>query len=339
MSPDPIPSEKTSALTMRALRVHGYGPEHGIVLDQMPVPEPGPGQIRLRVTAVGISFVDLLLARGGYQVRPEPPFVPGTEFCGVVDAIGPATDTPLQIGDLVCGTRQGAWAEYICLDPDRAHRLAPGASPTSAAVLMAPFTTALHALRDRGQLRSGETVLVLGAAGSVGHASIQLARVLGARVIAAASSAAKRESALAAGAEAAVDSTRPEWKDEVKALTRPGGVDVVVDTVGGELTDPAFRTLGWGGRHLMVGFAAGQIPSLKANLAIVKGAALIGVDMRQAAERDPAHAAALRRELLTLYGQSRIQPLVHSVWPLERFAEAAVCAQARDTLGRVVVTL
>jgi len=321
---------------MKALRVHGDGPQDGIVLDEVPLPEPGPGQLRVRVAACGISFVDLLLARGAYQVRPEPPFVPGSEFCGVVDAIGADTVTPLAVGDLVCGTRQGAWAEAICIAADRAHRLPAHALPVEAAVLVAPYATALHALQDRAHLSAGETVLVLGASGSVGHAAVQLARLAGARVIAAASSPAKRAAAAAAGAEATVDSSAADWKDAVKALAGPGGVDVVVDTVGGEATDAAFRTLGWEGRHLMVGFAGGQIGLLKTNLSIVKGASLIGVDFRQAGERDPSRAAALRDQVVALYAEGRIRPLVHSVLPVARFAEAAALAQNRATIGRVV---
>jgi NADPH2:quinone reductase len=323
---------------MRALRVHGYDAGDGIVLDTLPRPEPGPGQVRLRVRACGISFVDLLLARGGYQVRPEPPFVPGSEFCGVVDAIGPGTATPLRAGDLACGTRQGAWAEFICVAADRAHRVDAGTPVAEAAVLVAPFATALHALRERGHARAGDTVLVLGAGGGVGHAAVQIARVLGARTIAAASDAAKRAAAQAAGADALVDSAQPDWKDAVKAAAGPRGVDLVFDTVGGDATDAAFRTLGWGGRHLMVGFAGGRIGALKTNLAIVKGAALVGVDFRQAGERDPAGAAALREEVVALHAQGRIRPLVHTVLPVERFTQAAALAQDRATVGRVVVT-
>ncbi|MFT3820834.1 MAG: NADPH:quinone oxidoreductase family protein [Rubrivivax sp.] len=323
---------------MRALRVHGYGPGDGIVLDEMPLPAPGAGQLRLRVQACGISFVDLLLARGGYQLRPEPPFVPGSEFCGVVDAIGPGTATPLQVGDLVCGTRQGAWAEHLCIDAGRAHRVGAGTPAAEAAVLVAPFATALYALRERGHARAGDTVLVLGAGGGVGHAAVQMARQLGVRVIAAASDAAKRAAAQAAGADALVDSAQPDWKDAVKALAGPRGVDLVFDTVGGDTTDAAFRTLGWGGRHLMVGFAGGRIGALKTNLAIVKGAALVGVDFRQAGERDPAAAAALREEVVALHAQGRIRPLLHRVLPVERFAEAAALAQDRATIGRVVFT-
>ncbi len=322
---------------MRALRVHGYGPGDGIVLDELPMPEPGAGQVRIRVAACAISFVDLLLARGAYQVRPAPPFVPGSEFSGIVDAIGPHTTTSLQVGDSVCGTRQGAWADCICVDADRVHRLDANAPLIESAALMAPFATALYALCDRGRLSSGDTVLVLGAAGAVGHAAVQVARHRGAHVIAVAGNAAKCAAATAAGADAVVDSRNPRWKDDVKTLAGSRGVDIVVDTIGGDATDTAFRTLGWDGRHLMIGFAGGQIGALKTNLAIVKGASLIGVDFRQAGDRNPQRAAALREEVITLNAQGSLRPQVHSVLPLDRFAEAAARVQDRSTIGRVLI--
>ncbi len=324
--------------TMKALRVHGYEPQHGIQCDELPVPEPGPGQVRVRVAACGISFVDLLLARGGYQVRPNPPFIPGSEFCGVLDAVAPGVQTPLQPGQLVCGTRQGAWAQFICVDTGRVHRVGPQASVTEAAVLMAPYATALYALLDRGHLRAGETVLVLGATGAVGHAAVQLARLLGAQVLAVASTPAKREAALQAGAHQVLDPADPEWKAQVRQHAGAAGVGLVFDTVGGDLTDTAFRTLGWEGRHLMVGFASGHIHALKSSLAIVKGASLIGVDYRQAGERAPVRATAIRDEVATLYAQGRLRPRVHSVLPFAQFDEAARLAQDRHTLGRVVFT-
>src|SRR3989344_5451773 len=185
----------------------------------------------------------------------------------------------LQRGARVCGTRMGAWSEYVCLPRPLAYALLPQADFTEGSVLMASFFTALYALRERGALREGETLLVLGASGGVGHAAVQLGKVLGPRVIAAASTEAKREAARAAGADDTVDSSSADWKDHVKALA-PKGVDVVYDPVGGDATDAGFRTLGWNGRLLMIGFAGGQIGQLKTNLSIAKGAALVGVDAR-----------------------------------------------------------
>ena len=322
---------------MKALRVHGYGPDDHIVLDEVPVPEPRAGEVRVRVHACGISFVDLLLARGGYQVRPTPPFVPGSEFSGVVDAIGPDTTTDLKPGDRVAVTRQGAWAESVCVPATSVFALPADASFVEGAVLLAAFGTALYALRERGHLRPGETLLVLGATGSVGHAAVQSGKLLGARVIAAASTARKRDAALAAGADDVVDATG-DWKDAVKTLTAPRGVDVVLDTVGGDATDAAFRTLGWGGRHLMVGFAGGTIHALKSNLALVKGGSLIGVDFRQSGERDGSLAHDVKQDAMTMYRAGRIKPLVSHVLPLARFEEATALVGDRAGFGRVVFT-
>lgn len=321
---------------MKALQVLGYGPNDRISLGEIPTPSPGPGQVRVRVHACGISYVDLLLARGAYQVRPTPPFVPGSEYSGTVDAVGPDTPTTLRPGDTVCGTRQGAWAELVCVPADRAHGVPAGADMDEAGVATASAYTALYALRERAHVQSGETVLVLGAAGAVGHAAVQVAKALGARVIAMGSSAAKRSAAQAAGADAVVDSAT-DWKDTVKQAAGRGGVDVVFDPVGGAATDTAFRTLGWGGRHLMVGFAGGEIGSLKTNLAIVKGASLVGVDVRQFGEHEPARAAALQRDCVAWFGQGRVRPLVRCVMPVERFEEAAELAQDRAGIGRVVL--
>src|SRR3989344_4911199 len=210
----------SEVFVMKTLLVHSYQSDGGIQLQDVPLPEPRDGEVRVRVHACGVSFVDLLLARGNYQVKP------------------------------------------------------PQADFTEGSVLMASFFTALYALRERGALREGETLLVLGASGGVGHAAVQLGKVLGARVIAAASTEAKREAARAAGADDTVDSSSADWKDHVKALA-PKGVDVVYDPVGGDATDAGFRTLGWNGRLLMIGFARGQIGQLKTNLSIVKGAALV----------------------------------------------------------------
>jgi NADPH2:quinone reductase len=324
------------ALTMRALRTHDYAAGAMPTLDRLPRPACGAGEVRVRVQACGVSFVDLLLMEGAYQVRPALPFVPGSEFSGVVDAVADADSAGLRVGDRVCGTRQGAWAEYLGLPAQALQRVDAHAPWHETAVLVAPYATALYALRHRARLAAGETLLVLGAGGAVGHAAVQLGALLGARVLAGASAPAKRAAALAAGAEAVFDTGGP-WKDAVRALAGQAGVQVVFDPVGGAATDTGFRTLGWGGRHLMVGFAGGEIGALKTNLPIVKGADLLGVDFRQAVARDPQAAAEARREVVALYTAGRLRPLVHAQLPVERFAEAAALVRARTTLGRVVL--
>lgn len=321
---------------MHALRVHNY--QDGVRLDALPMPEPGPGEVRVRVQASGVSFVDMLLARGEYQMRPPLPFIGGSEFAGVVDALGPGIEGSLALGERVSGSiAGGAWAQYLCVPAANLHHAGATVPIEEAAVLNVPYGTALYALRDRGQLQHGETVLVLGASGAVGHAAVQLAKLLGARVIAAASSAAKRDAALEAGAHEVVDAGDPTaWKDRVRALA-PRGVDIVLDTVGGELTDLAFRTLGWGGRHLMVGFAGGQIGALRSNLAIVKGASLVGVDIRQFGEREPVKFRALMADVTAFHREGRIRPRIAASFPLEQFSQAAIQVLARDTVGRILI--
>lgn len=321
---------------MHVLRVHDV--DVGPVLDTVPAPLPGPGEVRVSVQACGVSFFDLLIARGGYQWRPPLPFVVGSEFAGVVDALGPGSDAPFAIGDRVCGTASiGAWAQQLCLPAAALHAVAPQASIEEAAVLNTPYGTALYGLRERGHLQPGETVLVLGATGSVGYAAVQLARALGARVIAAATGVAKGIAAREAGAHEVVDLADPGWKDQVKALAGPRGVDVVFDPIGGAAMDTAFRTLGWGGRHLVVGFASGQIGSLRGNLTIVKGGALIGVDLRQFREREPEAARRLLQDVAALHRDGRIRPLIAARFPIARHAEAFALAQTRATVGRVLL--
>lgn len=321
---------------MQVLRVHDF--EVGPRLDTLPEPTPGPGEVRVQVQACGVSFFDLLIARGGYQWRPPLPFVVGSEFAGVVEALGDAVGSAFAVGDRVCGsTAIGAWSQRLCVPVAALHAVAAQASIDEAAVLNTPYGTALYALRERGHLQSCETVLVLGATGSVGYAAVQLATALGARVIGAATGPAKCAAAREAGAHEVVDLADDGWKDRVKALAGPKGVDVVLDPVGGSLMDTAFRTLGWGGRHLVVGFASGQIGSLRGNLSIVKGGSLIGVDLRQFREREPAAARRLLQDVAALHRDGRIRPRIAARFPLDRHAEAFAVAQDRSTVGRVLL--
>lgn len=321
---------------MQALRVHAF--DQPLQLDTLSTPEPAPGQLRVRVAAVGISFFDMLIARGGYQWRPGLPFTVGSEFAGVVEAVGEGV-SGWAIGEPVCGSSSiGAWCGQLCLPADGLFRAAPGAPLDEAAVLVMPYGTALYALRERGRLRAGETVLVLGATGSIGDAAVQLARHLGARVIAGVSGPAKAAAARASGAHEVVDVAAADWKDQVKALAGPRGVDIVVDPVGGDATDTAFRTLGWQGRHLVLGFASGRIGQLKANLTIVKGASLIGVDLRQFREREPEAAQRLFADVVALHRDGHVKPRVVARYPFAQHADAFARAADRATVGRAILT-
>lgn len=321
---------------MLALRVHDVA--QPLRLDDLPLPEPRPGEARVRVQACGISFFDLLIVRGGYQWRPPLPFVVGSEFAGVVEALGEGVGPAWAVGDRVCGSVSiGAWTQALCTPVYNLQPVAPQASIEEAAVLHMPYGTALYALRERGRLQPGETVLVLGATGSVGHAAVQVAKAMGARVIGAATGPAKCTAVRAAGADEVVDTGAGDWKTQVKALAAPGGVDVVVDPVGGEAMDAAFRTLGWGGRHLVVGFAGGQIGSLRGNLTIVKGASLVGVDLRQFREREPAAARRLAGDVAALHRDGRVSPRIAARFGLAQHAEALARAGDRQTPGRVLL--
>ena len=323
---------------MQALQTHGIESLDLLRLDELPAPEPASGQIRVRVQASAIAFVDLLLARGLYQIKPALPFSPGSEYAGVVDAVAPDAATDLRPGDAVAGLMfVGAWREQVCVDPRTVQRLPAGTPPEQGALIPAPYATALYALDQRGHLAPGETVLVLGAAGGVGWAAVELAKAMGARVIAAASTEAKRAAVRQAGADAVVDPRDSDWKDQVKQWSGGRGVDVVVDPVGGAATETAFRTLGWGGRHLVIGFAAGSIPKLPTNLALLKGAALVGVDVRQFGERQPDAKAANLQRVFALHAQGRLRPRIAQVLPLAQYREAIALAQAPDTVGRVVL--
>lgn len=321
---------------MQALCVLGYEGLHRWLLQDLQEPQPGAGEVQVRVEANAVSYVDLLLAHGLYQIKPGPPFVPGTEFCGVITRCGPDVPSILEPGMRVTGTVfGGAWAETVCAPWTAVCPVPPEADAGAAASLPITFATALYALRHRGNLKPGETVLVLGAAGGVGLASIQVAKALGAQVIAGAGGPLKCAASTEAGADQAIDTSHPGWRQQVQAVSG-GGVDVVVDPVGGDLTDAAFRILRWGGRHLVVGFAEGSIPALRANLPLLKGAAMVGVDVRQFREREPEAARANLADVVDLFSKGRVRPKVAATYPVADWPLAMAAAQSRQTVGRVV---
>jgi NADPH2:quinone reductase len=300
---------------------------------------PGPGEVRYAVHAAAVSYVDVLIAAGRYQFRPPVPFIPGTECAGVVERVG-AGVTGFKPGDRVIGRPAGGAFREAGVTP--AHELVllpPDLSLVEGAAFKVSYTTAYHALVQRARLQAGETVLVLGAAGAIGRAAVQIAKALGARVIASGSSAEKRSLATAAGADVAIDATSSSWRDDLRDANGGQPVDVVVDPVGGEATEPAFRALAWNGRHLVIGFVGGGIPKLPTNLALLKGAALIGVDVRQFALREPRQAAENIASLLHLHALHDLRPAIGSTFALERFAEAMQLAASGRALGRVVLTM
>jgi len=322
----------------RAVRADELGPpENYVLVEQDPGP-PSPTQVRISIRAAGISFVDVLTAGGGYQVKPPVPFIPGSECAGVIEAVG-AEVTGLAVGDKVVASGWGGmFAEAVNL-PARVVRKMPEAlSFEEAAVFPVSYATAWHALVDRGQLKAGESLLVLGAGGATGYAAVQIGKLLGARVIGSASDESKRNLAVAAGANAVVDARGADWREAVKAANGGKGVDVVFDPVGGDATDPAFRSLAWNGRHLVIGFPGGMT-ALKTNLPLLKGASLVGVDVRQFGIFEPEKSEANRDTVFALAGEGRLRPAVARTYPLEEFRAAMADAAAGKSAGRIVLIM
>lgn len=320
-----------------AVMANELGPVSNYALRETPSIPLAAGQVRVALRAAGISYVDVLMAEGGYQVRPPVPFCPGSEGSGVVSEIA-ADVSGVAVGDaVVCSSWGGLLAEEIVLPAASVQPMPAGMSFETAAVLPVSYVTAWHALVDRGQVRAGETVLVLGAGGATGYAAIQVAKHLGARVIASAGSPDKRALALAGGADAVVDAKGDDWRGAVKVANGGKGVDVVFDPVGGEATEAAFRSLGWNGRHLVIGFPGG-IPALRTNLALLKGASLIGVDIRQFGVFEPEKSAANRQQVFALASTGAFVPAIARAWPLADYAEAMEAAKSGRLAGRVVVT-
>ena len=305
---------------------------------EAPIPTPGPGQVRIRVKACGVGYVEALTALGGYQVKPPLPNTPGGEVAGLVDAMGKGVSA-VQLGDRVMTYVGGGFAEYALAAAAGLTPIPELASFEEAAIFRVNYQTAIHGLRDRAQVAPGERLLVFGAAGGVGVAAVQVGRALGAEVIAACSSPEKRAFALAHGAQAAIDTEADGWRDRLKALTSGKGIDVVYDPVCGPLFEAAFRSLTWRGRHLVVGFVGGPIPALPANLTLMKGAALVGVDIRQAGIFEAERMRANSAELLQWLADGRIRPPVGRVFPFEQFREALAFARTGTGLGKAVLSI
>ncbi len=300
------------------------------------VPEPRAGQVRIRIAAIGVGYVDALVALGRYQVKPTPPHVPGTEISGVIDALGEGV-AGIAVGDRVLAMGTRGFADYALAPAAMTVPLPPTLTFEQGASLPLNYLTALHGLRDRAGTNDGEQVLVLGAAGGVGIAAVQVARALGARVIAAASSDEKRAFALVHGAHEAIDTDPQGWRDRLKATLNGAPLNIAFDPVCGPLFEPAFRSLGWGGRHLVVGFVGGPIPALPSNLPLMKGAALVGVDVRQFMLFEAPVAQGHLRKLANWAADGRISPPVGRVFEWNDFGEALTFALGGQGVGKTVL--
>lgn len=319
---------------MRAAVCHQVGNDAGVEVGELPDPVAGPGQVEIAVTAAGVNFPDLLMVRGLYQFRPEAPFAPGMEVAGTVTAsedAGYTTGSPV-----MAYLSHGGWAERVVVDATQVFPI-PAAMPLEvAAVLPIAYGTAIHALVDRAGLQPGETLVVLGAAGGVGLAAVQLGRILGARVIAVVGSDDKATAATAAGAEAVVRYDRDDVRDRLRALA-PDGVNVVFDPVGGDVTEAAFRSLGWGGRLLVIGFASGSIASLPANLPLLKGSAMVGVFWGRFAELEPDANRSHMGTLCAWWAEGSIDPHITGRYRLDDAAQALHRIAGRQVIGKLVV--
>ncbi len=304
---------------------------------ELPTPEPGPGQVRVAIRAASLNFPDLLIVRNEYQVKPPLPFVPGSEYAGVVEAVGEGV-TRLRPGDPIaaCGGT-GGFATHAVVDARLAVPLPADFAFDAAAALLLTYGTSHHALLDRGALRAGETLLVLGAAGGVGTAAVQIAKTVGARVIAAASSDEKCDLCRQIGADATINYGGANLRDKLKALTGGKGPDVVYDPVGGDLAEAAFRSIAWRGRYLVIGFAQGGIPALPWNLPLLKGASIVGVFWGDFARREPEANARMIAELIEWQRQGRIAPVIDRRLPMRELPAAFERMASRKVRGKLVL--
>jgi NADPH:quinone reductase len=304
----------------------------------IPTPEPKPGEVRVAIRAASLNFPDLLIVQNKYQMKPPLPFVPGSELSGTVDAVGEGVKH-LKVGDAVAAFGgMGGFATHACIDARLVMPLPPGFAFDDASAFICTYGTTHHALIDRAQLKAGETVLVLGAAGGVGTAAIQIAKAVGARVIAAASSDEKCTTCRELGADETINYSKANIRDELKTLTGGKGPDVVYDPVGGDLAEPVFRSIAWRGRYLVIGFAQGAIPSLPLNLALLKGASVVGVFWGEFAKREPQHNAKSLAELAAWYAQGKIKPVIDTRLPMPQLQQAFERMGSRQVVGKLVMT-
>ncbi|HDS1696865.1 MULTISPECIES: NADPH:quinone oxidoreductase family protein [Pseudomonas] len=322
---------------MKAVLCKTLGPARNLVLEEVASPLPKKNEILLDVQAAGVNFPDTLIIEGKYQFQPPLPFSPGGEAAGVVAAIGEKAGA-FQVGDRVMAlTGWGAFAEQVAVPFYNVLPIPASMDFTTAAAFGMTYGTSMHALRQRGQLQAGETLLVLGASGGVGLAAVEIGKAMGARVIAAASSAEKLAVAKAAGADELIDYSQANLREEIKRLTGGQGVDVIYDPVGGELFEQAVRGLAWNGRLLVVGFASGSIPQLAANLVLLKGAAVLGVFWGAFAQRQPEDNAANFRQLFAWHAEGKLKPLVSQTYPLAEAGAAIEKLGQRQAVGKLVV--
>lgn len=331
---------------MRAVLCKEYGPPENLVVEELPSPTPGKGQVVLSVKACGVNFPDVLIIQNKYQFKPPLPFSPGGEVAGTVKELGEGV-THVKVGDRVIGsTGWGGYAEEVAVDAARLIPIPDEMEFTTASAFVMTYGTSHHALKDRAAIKPGETLLVMGAAGGVGLAAVELGKAMGATVIAAASTQEKVDVCLAHGADKGIvypsgQLTRDDQKkfgEQLKALFGDKGVDVIYDPVGDAYAEPALRSIAWEGRYLVVGFAAGEIPKIPLNLALLKGCQIVGVFWGAFVARNPKANQENLKELMGLFNSGKIKPHVSATYPLEKAADALNAMANREVKGKVVLT-
>src|SRR5689334_1821145 len=327
---------------MRAVIVREFGPLESLAIGEFPTAAPGPQDVLLEIHATAANFVDLLVIGGKYQFLPARPFVPGKLPAGVVAKVGPAVTT-LKPGDRVLAmAEQGGYGEFVAVLAAQCFRLPDRMSFVDAASMSLAFDTAWFALRDRARLQAGDSVLVLGATGGVGLAAVQLAKAMGAKVLAGVSSKDKAAIAHEAGADAVIDLSAPDLRDslraQVYAVTDNRGADIVLDPLGGDIFDAALRAVAWRGRLVVIGFAAGRIPTLKANYLLLKNIEVSGLQVSDYRKRMPERMAACFKEIFALYEAGKVKPGPTTVVPIDKFATALADIRDRRARGRIVLS-
>jgi NADPH2:quinone reductase len=309
-----------------------------LIWKEMPTPVPQVGEVLVAIRAASLNFPDILIVQNKYQMKPLLPFVPGSEYAGVVEAVGDGVAN-VKVGDPVAAfAGTGGFGTHAVVKAALVMPLPPGFAFDDASAFVLTYATTHHALLDRAALKAGETVLILGAAGGVGTAAIQIAKAAGARVIAAASSDAKCALCRSLGADATINYGAGNIRDEIKTLTDGKGPDVVYDPVGGDLAEPVFRSIAWRGRYLVVGFAQGGIPELPWNLALLKGASIVGVFWGEFARREPNANAKALAQLAQWYAQGKVKPVIDQRLPMEQLPRAFEIMAARQVRGKLVMT-
>lgn len=322
---------------MKAVLCRQWGPPESLVVEEVASPVPGPGEVRIDVHAAGVNFPDSLIIQKKYQVQPELPFSPGAEVAGVVESVGEGV-TACRPGDrVIANVPWGGYAQQIVVPAARIVPMPEGMDFATASAYVLAYGTGLFALKDRAKLAAGETLLVLGAAGGVGIAAVEIGKALGAYVIAAASSEDKLALCREHGADATIDYAKENLRERMAALTSGNGPDVIYDPVGGSMTEQAFRSIAWEGRHLVIGFAAGEIPKMPLNLPLLKTASLVGAFWGAFVQRDPKRTREHMRELFALYGSGKVRPPITRTYSLEQAAQALRDVMDRRVKGKVVI--